>query len=57
MRLNIKTKTPVKDKDIKALYILQHAMEISTDRMRQANLQYIADKWGFMVIPTKMRNE
>jgi hypothetical protein len=45
MRIEIKTKTPVKDPDIKALYLLQKAMEISTDKMRKANLQFIISKW------------
>lgn len=46
MRIDIKTKTPVKDQDIKALYLLQHAMEISSPRMRKANLDFITSKWG-----------
>jgi hypothetical protein len=46
MRIEIKTKTPVKDNDIKALYLLQKAMEISTPRMRKANLNFIISKWN-----------
>lgn len=46
MRVEIKTSTPVKDNDIKALYLLQKAMELSTsDKMRKANIQYITSKW------------
>lgn len=45
MRIEIKTKGKVKDNDIKALYLLQKAMEISSDRMRQANLKFITSKW------------
>lgn len=45
MRINIKTKGKIKDKDIKALYILNHAMEISSDKMRRANLEFVLSKW------------
>lgn len=45
MRINIKTKGKIKDNDIKALYLLQEAMRISSDRMRAANLDLIAKKW------------
>lgn len=46
MRVEIKTGgKPVKDKDVKALYLLQEAMRISTDRMILQNLKFIAEKW------------
>jgi len=45
MRVDIKTKGPVKDNDVKALYLLQKAMQISSDRMRRANLNFIISKW------------
>lgn len=45
MRVEIKTNGRVKDQDIKALYLLQKAMEISTDKMRKANLRFIISKW------------
>lgn len=48
MRVEIKTKTPVKDNDIKALYLMQKAMEISSDRMRSANMKFICDKWKLL---------
>lgn len=45
MRVDIKTNGPVKDKDIKALYLMQKAMELSSDKMRQANVDFIISKW------------
>jgi hypothetical protein len=45
MRIEIKTPTPVKDNDIKALYLLQEAMKLSSERMRQANINFIKSKW------------
>ena len=45
MRIEIKTKGRVKDPDIKALYLLQKAMELSTDRMRKQNIKFIISKW------------
>ena len=40
MRIDIKTKTPVKDNDIKALYLIREALRISTPRMIAANLEF-----------------
>lgn len=51
MRIEIKTKSPVKDKDIKALYILKAGMDASAERMRLINLQYIADRYGMYLLP------
>lgn len=45
MRIEIKTKTPVRDQDIKALYLIQKAMEISSPRMRKLNMKLISEKW------------
>ena len=47
MRIDIKTKTAVKDRDIRALYMMVAAMESSTPRMREHNLRFIADHYGF----------
>lgn len=48
MRIEIKTKEPVRDPDIKALYLLDYALSrMSTPQMLCANLRYIADKYGF----------
>jgi len=47
MRVNIITKGKVKDKDIRALYLLQHALDASTPRMKIVNLSFIADKMGY----------
>lgn len=41
MRIEIKTKTPVRDNDIKALYLLKLALELSTPRMLEANLKFV----------------
>ena len=53
MRIEIKTDDPVKDVDLKALFILHYALLISSKRMRQANLNFILDKWGFQPAQTK----
>ncbi len=47
MRVNIPTGgKPVKDKDIKALYLMQKAMEICSDeKMRTASIKFITSKW------------
>jgi hypothetical protein len=49
MRIEIKTNGPIKDKDIKALYLIKKAMEMSSPRMRKANLKFVADKFGITV--------
>lgn len=50
MRVDIKTEKPVKDKDLKALYLIDEAMKISTPRMKKANLKFIAEKHGITII-------
>lgn len=35
----------VKDKDLKALYVLESAMKMSTPKMRKANIDFIIKKW------------
>jgi hypothetical protein len=45
MRIEIKTKGKVKDNDVRALYLLNEAMKISSEKMRKANLDYIKSKW------------
>jgi len=49
MRIDIKTKGPVKDNDIRALYLLEEAMKLSTPRMKRANLKFVMGKHGFSV--------
>lgn len=42
MRIEIKTGgKPIKDNDIKALFILDYAMQISSDRMLKSNLEFV----------------
>ena len=54
MRITIKTNGPIKDRDIKALYTLWHAVhEQRSKRMKIANLQFIADKLGYELVPKK----
>lgn len=45
MRIEIKTKHAVKDNNIKALYLIEEAMKISTPRMRKANIEFVRSKW------------
>lgn len=51
MRINIKTKKPIKDRDLKAMYIIQHALSFVSLNMKVATLQYFADKLGQKVVP------
>ena len=36
---------PIKDRDIKALHLLNYAMELSSDRMLKANLDFVLNKY------------
>lgn len=45
MRIEIKTKTPVKDNDIKALYLIRKALEISSPHMTKVNLDFALESW------------
>jgi len=50
MRINIKTNGIVKDKDVKAVYLLDYALsKLSTKRMLKANLDFVLGKYGFKV--------
>lgn len=51
MRIDIKTNGKVKDPDLRALYLLNHAMQISTDKMAKANLDFIISKWNKKLKP------
>jgi hypothetical protein len=45
MRIDIKTNgKPVRDNDIKALYILDYAMNLSSDEMLSANIKFVLSK-------------
>jgi hypothetical protein len=46
MRIDIKTKGKVKDNDIKALYLIEKAIQISSPRMRKANIEFIKSKYN-----------
>jgi hypothetical protein len=45
MRIEIKTKGPVKDNDIRALYLIREALRISTPRMVDANLKFAIESF------------
>lgn len=49
MRIEIKTPKPVRDRDMKALYLINLAMKLSTPRMRKANARFVLDKYGIKV--------
>lgn len=53
MRIDIKTKGKVKDNDIKALYMLNAGIKMSSERMIVANLIFVLGKYGLTVAPTK----
>ncbi len=44
MRIEIKVPFVVNDNDLRAMLLIKHAMEISTPRMRQANLDFILNR-------------
>ncbi len=44
MRIDIKTEGVIRDNDIRALYLITLAMQISTPRMRQHNLDFVLDR-------------
>jgi len=50
MRIEIKTKGKVTDSDIRALYIIVYGLNNSTQKMKVANLQYVADKLGYKLV-------
>ena len=51
MRIDIKTDKRIVDKDIKALYVLNFALNnFSTSRMKRANLRFIADREGYLLV-------
>jgi hypothetical protein len=50
MRINIKTNGRIKDKDIRALYMIVFALEQSTPRMREHNLRFITDRYGYLLV-------
>jgi hypothetical protein len=45
MRVEIKTGKPVRDNDIKALYLIRAALEMSTPRMVDANLKFAVESF------------
>lgn len=50
MRINIKTKKPLKDKEIKALYIISYAIGLISKDMVKPTLEFFADKIGYRLI-------
>lgn len=44
MRIEIKTVGRVRDNDVRALLLIRKAMEISTPRMRRANLDFVLSR-------------
>jgi hypothetical protein len=44
MRIEIKTNKPIRDPDIRAIYLINQAMKISSPRMRQANLDLVLNR-------------
>jgi len=45
MRIDINTNGPVKDPDVKAIYLLKKALEISTPRMVDVNLKFAIESF------------
>lgn len=49
MRINIKTKTKIKDKEIRALYIIGYAFEMISARMIKPTLEFFASHFGYRI--------
>lgn len=48
MRVEIKTNGAVRDRDVKAVYLLDHVIsKLSSKRMVKANLEFVLSKYGF----------
>lgn len=47
MRLDIKTGTPIKDRDVKALYVIHAALCMCQERMIIPTLRFFADRYGY----------
>jgi hypothetical protein len=45
MRVNIKTNGPIKDNDIKALYLIREALKISSPHMVGANVKFALESF------------
>ena len=50
MRIEIKTKSPVKDRDIKAIYLIGYALKLVDKRMIKPTLEYFADYFGYKLV-------
>ena len=50
MKITIKTGARVTDSDIRALYLLVYAMQTSSDRMKEYNLRYVAERFGYKLV-------
>jgi hypothetical protein len=47
----------VKDKDLRALYLIAFGARLSTERMRKANLEFIVGSFGYRLAPLKDKGE
>ena len=51
MRINIKTNGKrITDVDIRCLFLLAYALDKSSPRMVEANLRFVADKFGYKLV-------
>ena len=56
MRIEINTKgKPVSDKDVRALYIIAHALDNSTNRMKVENIRFFVDRLGYLLVKKRLR--
>lgn len=49
MRINIKTKARIKDKEIKALYVISAGMKLVSPRMIKPTLEFIVGRYGYKI--------
>jgi len=49
MRINIKTKVKIKDREIRALYIIGYAFEMISPRMIKPTLEFFASHFGYKI--------
>lgn len=51
MRINIKTDRRIKDKEIRAMYIIAYAFKLISTRMIKPTLEFFASHYGYRIIP------
>lgn len=56
MRVQIKTKLKSKDRDIRAMLVLNKGIEMSTPRMVEPNVRFVLERLGWAVSLKKLHD-